>query len=158
MNAPIRMKRPVPTDNQPEYGKRKIRKGTLSCWECKRRKVRCTYTDPLGSTCDGCERRKVSCMTQDFPDRPAPLDCNGQVFDRLTRLEKVVHRLVEKIDTLDSTGYGWHVPVSHAGRSRAETPGLPHDHQNSRMGELISTLSNDSSLNVRLHDLLPVSC
>src|SRR5690242_11661581 len=46
------------TAEQPEPKRRKVRKGTQSCWECKRRKVRCTFSEPAEeSVCDGCKRR-----------------------------------------------------------------------------------------------------
>ncbi|KAL4977119.1 hypothetical protein BDW66DRAFT_42542 [Aspergillus desertorum] len=48
--------------------RRKIRKGTTSCWECKRRKVRCSLVDNPGGVCKACHRRGTQCLTQDFPD------------------------------------------------------------------------------------------
>ncbi|KAL7935638.1 hypothetical protein V8C35DRAFT_259381 [Trichoderma chlorosporum] len=52
--------------------RRKIRKGTLSCWECKRRKTRCTFAAPTDAVCNGCERRKTACISQEFPDEAQP--------------------------------------------------------------------------------------
>jgi hypothetical protein len=46
--------------------RRRVRRGTQSCWECKRRKIRCTFVAPLESVCDGCKSRKVKCIGQDF--------------------------------------------------------------------------------------------
>ncbi|CAD0106611.1 unnamed protein product, partial [Aureobasidium uvarum] len=45
--------------------RRKIRKGTQSCWECKRRKVRCISTENI---CQNCRRRGTACISQDLPD------------------------------------------------------------------------------------------
>ncbi|KAL4786962.1 hypothetical protein BJX76DRAFT_345822 [Aspergillus varians] len=45
--------------------KRKIRKGTASGWECKRRKVRCSLVDNPGGVCTACRRRGTKCLTQD---------------------------------------------------------------------------------------------
>ncbi|KAL4948801.1 hypothetical protein BDW69DRAFT_188918 [Aspergillus filifer] len=50
--------------------RRKIRKGTTSCWECKRRKVRCSLVDHPDRACTACYRRGKQCVTQDLPDRP----------------------------------------------------------------------------------------
>lgn len=50
----------------PPLKRRKIRKGTQSCWECKRRKIRCTFASPNESVCDGCRSRKVNCISQHF--------------------------------------------------------------------------------------------
>lgn len=47
--------------------RRKIRKGTTSCWECKRRKVRCSLVDGPGGVCKACQRRGTKCLTQDYP-------------------------------------------------------------------------------------------
>ncbi|KAK1672134.1 hypothetical protein BDP55DRAFT_673693 [Colletotrichum godetiae] len=48
--------------------KRKIRKGTISCWECKRRKIQCQYSDQSQDICIGCQRRGVACRTQESDD------------------------------------------------------------------------------------------
>ena len=53
-----------------ETKRRRLRKGTHSCWECKRRKMKCIF-DPLNnatSICNGCRRRGSHCVSQDFPD------------------------------------------------------------------------------------------
>ncbi|KAL4744339.1 hypothetical protein BDW72DRAFT_188761 [Aspergillus terricola var. indicus] len=47
--------------------RRKIRKGTTSCWECKRRKVRCSLVDSPDGVCKACQRRGTKCLTQDYP-------------------------------------------------------------------------------------------
>lgn len=55
---------------QSEAKRRKLRKGTHSCWECKRRKMKCIF-DPITnatSICNGCQRRGSQCVSQDFPD------------------------------------------------------------------------------------------
>lgn len=52
-----------------EAMRRKLRKGTHSCWECKRRKIRCIF-DQLtdATTCNGCRRRGATCISQEFPE------------------------------------------------------------------------------------------
>ncbi|KAF2630544.1 hypothetical protein BU25DRAFT_335593 [Macroventuria anomochaeta] len=48
--------------------RRRVRKGTHSCWECKRRKVKCLL-DPIDhSICNGCRRRGTKCISQEYPD------------------------------------------------------------------------------------------
>ncbi|KAJ5208756.1 Zn2/Cys6 DNA-binding protein [Penicillium cf. viridicatum] len=51
----------------PPHAKRqKLRKGTHSCWECKRRKMKCVF-DPLGNTiCKPCQIRGSKCVRQEF--------------------------------------------------------------------------------------------
>lgn len=51
--------------------RRKLRKGTHSCWECKRRKARCIFHPLDTSTCNGCRRRGSQCISQEFPENPA---------------------------------------------------------------------------------------
>ncbi|KAI0457023.1 hypothetical protein F5B21DRAFT_512888 [Xylaria acuta] len=50
-----------------EAKRRNIRRGTHSCWECKRRKVRCTFTSPSDAVCAECQRRGTSCLGQEMP-------------------------------------------------------------------------------------------
>ncbi|KAL4935162.1 hypothetical protein BDV06DRAFT_234611 [Aspergillus oleicola] len=57
--------------------RRKVRKGTHSCWECKRRKMKCRF-DPriVSNSCNGCRRRGSPCISQEFPE-----DSDGIPFD-----------------------------------------------------------------------------
>ncbi|KAI0472754.1 hypothetical protein GGR56DRAFT_697403 [Xylariaceae sp. FL0804] len=56
------------TQPPPASKRRKIRKGTRSCWECKRRKIRCTYQVPQSAICDGCRSRRTKCVSQALCD------------------------------------------------------------------------------------------
>ncbi|KAI0179007.1 hypothetical protein GGR52DRAFT_579065 [Hypoxylon sp. FL1284] len=73
--------------------RRKIRKGTQSCWECKRRKIRCTFAAPTVAVCDGCRSRRTKCISQEYDDAAA-LE-NGR-SDRLSRVESLVEKLVNR--------------------------------------------------------------
>ncbi|EDU47224.1 C6 zinc finger domain containing protein [Pyrenophora tritici-repentis Pt-1C-BFP] len=47
--------------------RRKVRKGTHSCWECKRRKMKCIFDPHIASTsCNGCRQRGSPCISQEF--------------------------------------------------------------------------------------------
>ncbi|KAH6680008.1 hypothetical protein F5X68DRAFT_244995 [Plectosphaerella plurivora] len=89
---------PIPPPISTLYGhpkRRNIRKGTLSCWECKRRKTKCTFTGgSFGSTCDGCRRRGVSCVSQEFPQDVS--NTKQHLGDRLGRVERLVSQLADK--------------------------------------------------------------
>ncbi|KAK0657628.1 hypothetical protein B0T16DRAFT_402194 [Cercophora newfieldiana] len=71
---------------EPALKRRKLRKGTQSCWECKRRKTRCTFVSPRESVCDGCRSREVQCVSQEFCEeneenttpRSVQIDVNGK--------------------------------------------------------------------------------
>jgi hypothetical protein len=49
--------------------RRKVRKDAHSCWECKRRKMKCRF-DPriVSASCNGCRRRGSPCISQEFPE------------------------------------------------------------------------------------------
>lgn len=73
--------------------RRKVRKGTHSCWECKRRKMKCRFNPRIASTsCDGCRQRGSPCISQEFPEDPENVPMNigttsgaGTPFDGRTR-------------------------------------------------------------------------
>ena len=46
--------------------RRKVRKGTQSCWECKRRKIKCIFATAEDAVCSGCAGRKTKCLSQEF--------------------------------------------------------------------------------------------
>lgn len=66
----------VDTESGTHEGKRrKVRKGTHSCWECKRRKMKCIFSLITSAACNGCRRRGSKCVRQEFPDEAAlPMD------------------------------------------------------------------------------------
>ncbi|KAI0554462.1 hypothetical protein F4679DRAFT_297022 [Xylaria curta] len=76
--------------------RRKVRKGTRSCWECRRRKIRCLYPSEDASICVNCESRGSSCVSQEFADEQASTP-DRRVTQRLGRVEEMLERLVEKI-------------------------------------------------------------
>jgi hypothetical protein len=75
--------------------RRKVRKGTKNCWECKRRKVSCTFSQPTSTACENCIRRKATCIGQEYVAEPETLS-NGpiEVETRLGRVESLLERLV----------------------------------------------------------------
>jgi hypothetical protein len=48
--------------------RRKLRKGTHSCWACKRRKEKCVPCADGSSICLGCRKRRTPCLAQDQPE------------------------------------------------------------------------------------------
>lgn len=95
-----------PPDSGPgddsEAKRRKIRKGTRSCWECKRRKMRCSFSTPSDSVCLPCRRRGVRCVSQKYPEDMAvaasPTGDRGRhMGDRIVRVEALVEQLVKKV-------------------------------------------------------------
>jgi hypothetical protein len=100
----------LPSSNFPSAGEkselRRVRKGTQSCWECKRRKVRCTFAPPqhvnVNVTCDGCKRRGTLCVSQELPNVPRGIatttSSTRQLGVRLGRVEALVEQLVKNAD------------------------------------------------------------
>lgn len=78
------------TGKSPPLKRRKVRRGTQSCWECKRRKTRCTFATPNESVCDGCRSRGVKCIGQDFDDGAIE---KGDKTGGRSRTEMVAERL-----------------------------------------------------------------
>ncbi len=85
----------------------KVRKGTTSCWECKRRKIRCCFTAELPAICISCRHRGSDCITQDLPE---PLDGNEaedggalpfdgrytQICEKISKVEFLVESLMQQ--------------------------------------------------------------
>ncbi|KAJ5908180.1 hypothetical protein N7495_000862 [Penicillium taxi] len=77
--------------------RRKLRKGTQSCWECKRRKVRCVFTLPSNIICDNCQRRNTTCIGQEHPDQPRVSSIHDPIEDRLGRVEDFIQQLAKNL-------------------------------------------------------------
>ncbi|KAL4883826.1 hypothetical protein BJY04DRAFT_216161 [Aspergillus karnatakaensis] len=74
----------VPSDEHPSK-RLKVRKGTHSCRECRRRKVKCTFLSSDDITCIICRRRGTQCIGQDLIEnapypRLTPVDESSGVF------------------------------------------------------------------------------
>src|ERR1700748_2340507 len=58
---------------EPESKRRRVRKGTHSCWECKRRKVKCRLASPEDTICIHCTRRGAQCISQELELSEEPI-------------------------------------------------------------------------------------
>ncbi|KAI0547952.1 hypothetical protein F4679DRAFT_340743 [Xylaria curta] len=84
--------------------RRKIRKGTKSCWECKHRKIKCNFRLPTDETCVRCARRGVQCVGQEHPEvMTTPLGRSLQMSDRVVRVESLVDQLMREIPAYSTT-------------------------------------------------------
>lgn len=59
---------PDDVDRPGDPKRRKLRKGTHSCWACKRRKERCVPCADGSGICLGCRKRSTPCLAQDQPE------------------------------------------------------------------------------------------
>lgn len=74
---------------------RKTRKGTRSCWECKRRNIRCIFLASGETTCICCQRRRVPCISQEIPESLALSGkSNRGLGDRIARIEDALNDLL----------------------------------------------------------------
>ncbi|KEF54119.1 uncharacterized protein A1O9_09914 [Exophiala aquamarina CBS 119918] len=87
--------------------RRRLRKGTHSCWECKRRKVRCSFESATDATCVPCRRRGAKCINQDLPE-DASLAGDGTSL--MVRVEELLNHLVNKVEHSGGTGRGLPTP------------------------------------------------
>ncbi|KAF7925205.1 hypothetical protein BELL_0270g00040 [Botrytis elliptica] len=80
-----------------EHRKKRVRKGTKSCWECKRRKVKCQLSSENVSVCSGCLSRGTTCISQEYPEEH---DSSGgpQLGERLGRIELALDKLMSKME------------------------------------------------------------
>lgn len=102
MSATEQLPLAMPASPEPEPApspspkRRKLRKGTQSCWECKRRKAKCTFSADTPDVCQPCQRRGSDCVSQEVTDRPPPAGSNKNMVDRLGRVEALVGQLLKE--------------------------------------------------------------
>ena len=98
---PVKLTGSARVQDEPGSKKRKLRKGTQSCWECKRRKIRCTFTANSHATCDGCRHRGSRCISQEFPEER--MSSKQEEFGtRLVRVETLLEQLSKPISSVES--------------------------------------------------------
>jgi hypothetical protein len=78
-----------------EAKRRRLRKGTHSCWACKRRKVRCTFASETDAICMTCHRRGTKCISQELPEDLEQVESSA---DRIVRVEAQLNQLARKVD------------------------------------------------------------
>lgn len=77
--------------------RRKVRKGTRSCWECRQRKMKCTFNQPTDNMCIRCHRRGIKCVSQEYPKEiTSSLEQNLHMGDRMARVEKLLDKLLDQ--------------------------------------------------------------
>jgi hypothetical protein len=92
----------VTMDNQPK----RVRLGTKSCTECRRRKVKCVFDDDQAE-CQQCNRHSLTCQPQNAESFPEDKDeiiqevsqFAGQVEARMIRMQAAIDTLASKLDS-----------------------------------------------------------
>jgi hypothetical protein len=75
--------------------RKKMRKGTHSCWECRRRKIRCTFSADNQTTCTECFARGSRCVDQEHVESDVVVDQRKNLRERVARLESLLVNLMD---------------------------------------------------------------
>ncbi|GKZ25436.1 hypothetical protein AbraIFM66951_000648 [Aspergillus brasiliensis] len=89
---------PASGDSPSASQRRKTRKGTFSCWECKHRKRRCEFAPLSSSTCVYCQSRGIPCISQEHAD-PRSRSSDGQLSERIRHVESLVDQWIRQRDS-----------------------------------------------------------
>jgi hypothetical protein len=107
----------TPVRTEPNFKRRKIRKGTSSCWECKHRKRRCEFEPESSSVCVSCQRRGTPCISQEYEEHPE--DEYKALGDNIDRVEDLLSHLIQereaqsrRQDSRDINGAPWPFDVT----------------------------------------------
>ncbi|KAF5656104.1 transcription factor [Fusarium sp. NRRL 25303] len=133
--------------------RKKLRKGTVSCWECKRRKAKCIFSDDLG-ICDSCKRRGTDCVSQES-ERPPELGSNKHIVDRLGEVEALVQHLLKNAQSDKRSRNGLVSPSRSVSRRQSED-----GHKHSKSPAAVNTnaaSTDDASLSIHPIELTPQS-
>lgn len=110
--------------------RRKIRKGTQSCWECKRRKIRCTFASPREVICEPCKLRGSSCVSQELPEQLEPSSSRASRAERrLDRLEAMMERTLQSSGHYNTDG-SIHEEQGHGSQLQGLIDDFPNIHNN----------------------------
>ncbi|KAI4131373.1 MAG: hypothetical protein LQ338_001258 [Usnochroma carphineum] len=94
----------TPSSEASDYNPRKrMRKGTHSCLECRRRKIRCIF-EADATTCNRCITKQLSCTEQEYGDAKAlGADKRKSMRERTSELEGMITQILTKLDTNAAT-------------------------------------------------------
>ncbi|XP_014561440.1 hypothetical protein COCVIDRAFT_11929 [Bipolaris victoriae FI3] len=76
--------------------RKKMRKGTHSCFECRRRKIRCIFQPDNPDVCSECFARGSRCIDQEHANPDVIVDHRKNLRERVSRLEALVDSLLEE--------------------------------------------------------------
>lgn len=80
---------------EPLPSRKKMRKGTHSCFECRRRKIRCIFQPDNPDVCSECFARGSRCIDQEHANPEVIVDHRKNLRERVSRLEALVDTLLE---------------------------------------------------------------
>ena len=82
--------------------RKKMRKGTKSCLECRRRKIKCTFEEGRTAICNECYARGSTCIDQEHGDiqsyaQQTTEQTSYSLRERVTQLEDLVKNVLQRI-------------------------------------------------------------
>ncbi|KAF1845758.1 uncharacterized protein K460DRAFT_377112 [Cucurbitaria berberidis CBS 394.84] len=105
--------------------RKKMRKGTHSCFECRRRKIRCIFQADNPDVCSECFARGSRCIDQEQANPEVVVDHRKNLRERVSRLEALVDTLLED-KTVKSESHSHSQAQSIADTSSPKAPNLYH--------------------------------
>jgi hypothetical protein len=93
-------------------GRRKIRGGTRSCHECKRRKAKCQFLSRTDTACVNCRRRGTPCVSQEFEGDASDIPNINPIVRVESLLQKVLQRLEGQQQVSPDSGVDLGQPLS----------------------------------------------
>ncbi|KAE9991627.1 hypothetical protein EG327_011323 [Venturia inaequalis] len=111
--------------------RKKMRKGTHSCFECRRRKIRCIFPPDNNSVCTECFARGSRCIDQEHVETDVVVDHRKNLRERVARLEALVESLVDDksekhaAEALRSLGGDQYPPTPLSEDTPTENPHAP---------------------------------
>ncbi|KAJ9629158.1 uncharacterized protein PV06_08906 [Exophiala oligosperma] len=109
--------------------RKKMRKGTKSCLECRRRKIKCNFEPGRPAVCNECYARGSACIDQEHGDihsytQTSVEQSNYSLRERVSQLEdlvkQVLHRLPEKGENPSGSQSHTDADKSHVDAQAAE--------------------------------------
>lgn len=114
----------------PEAKRRKLRKGTHSCWECKHRKMKCVLGPNATTPCNGCLRRGSNCISQEIPEdeiQPTPSTTTSSEEAPSSATDCGILTPVSKHDGPDQSKFQYATDASASHRKHESLSRLLHD-------------------------------
>ena len=90
------------SDHAQGPARKKMRKGTKSCLECRRRKIKCTFEEGRTAICNECYARGSTCIDQEHGDinsytQQAVDQSAYSLRERVTQLEGLVKQVLHRV-------------------------------------------------------------
>ena len=131
----------VSSESDSNLRRKRLRKGTHSCIQCRRRKVRCIFESNT-SRCENCIARDAQCTQQaSVPERQTPSTRRTSTSRRLRKVEVVLDQILERLPAKSTA------PLTPGGSGRMGVGASPR----SAPPRLLSTSAQMTTFPIRDH-------